>query len=470
MLLKLSDLVPDKDPPEPLGDPPERGRDGNILMRISACHPPYRNFLVLAIVGTVGIHSLAGAQTPLTSAFPTVRSAECIAATAPAAEALAERATGLFVARGYANVAAVARGHCVFVTYENARYRDERRALRTAGELLAPLLAEGLYVVLVPTHRFIPLVTAHLAGPRAAGDADPDSVRETRRVANVSLDVSVVPRELLDAPRASSSLGRMDMVVHPWFQAVFGDYDNPVASRTGVAPELRMDVRPGLSVSAQALVTLQDDLPTGESRVRPGLVTVNQRARLPRNVFVSATAGLFNPDRYGADVETRAYFAGGRLSAGAQFGMTGRASYASEGWDRTPMRDETALVDVAWHIHPYDLLLRATGGAFLEAERGVRVDVARRFGELEIGWFLIASEEGKNGGLVLRIPLLPATYGRPAPLRMRTTETYRWQYRYHGFVPSGWRYDTGNSILGPRNRVMEMADVNIQCDRCEFND
>lgn len=383
----------------------------------------------------------------------------------------AGRATQVLVAHGYANVAAIARGDCLFVTYENARFRDERRALRTAGELLSALIQEGQRVVLVPTHRSTPLVTAAFAGSRTAGAGDSDIMREDRTVAYVSLDVNAVPRELLDAPRASSSLGRMDVVVHPWFQAVFGDFDNPVASRTGVAPELRMDVRPGLSVSAQVLVTLQDDVPTGESRVRPGLVTVNQRVRLPRNVFVSATAGLFNSDRYGADVETRVYFARGRLSAGAQLGLTGRASYAREGWDRTPMRDETALVDVAWHVRPYDLLLRATGGAFLADERGVRVDVARRFGELEIGWFLMASEEGNNGGLVLRIPLLPATYGRPAPIRLRAAETYRWQYRYEGLVPGGWRYDTGNSILGPRSRVMEMADVHIRCEqRCEIDD
>lgn len=285
----------------------------------------------------------------------------------------------------------------------------------------------------MPTSRGFPLVAARYA-------VSEDTPRE------VSLDVSGVPAALLAAPRASSHFGRIDVVVHPWFEAVFGDYDNPVASRTGIAPEVRVAIRRGLSLSAQALVTLQDDLPTGESPIRPALVTLNQTMRLPRNVFVSATAGTFTSNRYGADVEARAYLANGRWSVGAELGLTGAVSYDREGWYRTPMDERTALADVAWRSAAYDLTVRATAGAFLEDERGVRLDVARQFGEMEIGWFAVASEEGANGGVTLRIPLLPSRHARPGPVRLRTADAFRWQYRYRGLVPGGRRYMTGSEI------------------------
>jgi hypothetical protein len=414
------------------------------MIRVAALH----TLPLVTIVACLSLAVETGAQMPVERASAASADqgiAGCATSASEAEPELTRRATQLLTEHGFANVAAVAEGGCLLVTYENARFRDERRALRKAAALIAPLLDADRQLVLVPTHRAIPLVTARLAS--AADQAPADSTETSNPT--ISLDVSRLPAALLDAPRASSSFGRVDVVVHPWFEASFGAYDNPVASRTAVAPELRMDVRPGLSVSAQALLTLQDDLHTGESRVRPGWVTVNQTVRLPRNVFVSATAGTFNPNRYGADLEARAYFANGRLSAGTQMGLTGAASYARTGWQRSPMRDETALVDVTWRVLPYDLLLRATAGAFLADERGVRLDVSRRFGELEIGWFLLASDDGQNGGLVLRIPLLPRTYGRPAPLRLRSTETYRWQYRYYGFVPGGWRYDTGRALRGP---------------------
>jgi hypothetical protein len=401
--------------------------------------------LLLACAGPCGLPVAApgqvAAEADATSAEAPVGCGSLVADADPA-----RQASRALVAGGFANVAAVADSACLLATYENARFRDDRRALREAARLLTPLLHPGQRLVLLPAFRGIPILRVHVPAPPTdsgqAADTDPANPR-----ADASLEVADAWRALSGVARASGSAGRVDVVVHPWFQAIFGAYDNPVASRTGVAPELRMDVRPGLRLSAQLLVTLQDDVPTGESRLRPGQVTVNQVVRLPRNVFVSATAGVFNPDRYGADVEGRAFLAGGRVTAGAELGVTGAASYARGGWERTPVRDRTALLDVGWRVVPYDLLLRATAGVFLEDERGVRVDVARRFGELEIGWFLVASDVGENGGFVLRIPLVPRTYGGPAPLRVRAAESYRWQYRYRGFVPGGARYTTGSGLM-----------------------
>jgi hypothetical protein len=373
--------------------------------------------------------------------------AELLAQPRPSADAtaLAERATHTLVAHHFANVAAFAEGSRLYVLYENARYRDERRALREAAELLLPELNDGQELVLVPSNRAIPLITARYAAGEHAGSRGGHGSPQPPRP-DGSIDVSDLPRALRAARRASSSFGRVDVVVHPWFEAAFGDVNNPVASRTGVAPEFRMALRPGLSLSAQALITVQDDVPTGESRVRTGLVTVNQIVRLPRNLFVSATAGTFNPNRYGADLETRAYFANGRLWAGAELGVTGAVSYTGDGWYRTPMRDRTALVEAGWRIAPYDLVLRTTAGAFLEDEQGVRIDVLRQFGELEVGWFVVASKEGANGGFALRIPLVPGKYGAPLPVRLRVAEAYRWQYRYYGGMPGGRRYSTGTTL------------------------
>jgi len=370
------------------------------------------------------------------------------AAAGPAASSTdaAARAAGILVCHGYANVAAVMDGPRVAVTFENTRFRDERRGLREAARLLLPEIGEGRELVLVPSNRAIPLVAARYAAlaPELRALAPADLPPPTP--AEVTLDVSDLPPALFDAPRASSSFGRVDVLIHPWFEASFGNYDNPMQSRTGVAPEVRVALRPGLSVSAQALFTLQDDLLTGESRIRPGLVTLNQTARLPRDVFVSATAGTFNPDRYGVDVEARAYLANGSLSFGTELGLTGAVSYAEDGWYRTPMNERTALVDATWRIDRHDLLLRTTAGAFLEDERGVRVDVARQLGEFEIGFFAVKAREGSNGGVTLRLPLFPAKRPAQAPVRLFAADAFRWQYRYRGLVPGGRRYNTGNAL------------------------
>lgn len=355
------------------------------------------------------------------------------------------RMTPILVSGGYANVAVVREGRRVFVAFENTRYRDERRAMQEAARALLPELREGEELVLVPSSRAIPLVAIRYDTSAAACTAT-DAHDAGCQPAEISLDVSDIPPALSAAPRASSSFGRLDVVVHPWFEAMFGDYDNPVASRTGIAPELRVALRRGMSVSAQVLFTIQDDMPTGDSRVRPALVTVNQTLRLPKSVFVSATAGTFLGNHYGLDVESRAYLANGRWVVGAQLGLTGASSFAKEQWQRLPMRDRTALLDVARRVPKYDLTVRATAGMFLEQERGVRLDVMRRFRETEIGWFALAGGEGVNGGITLRIPLPPGRHGKPAPARFLMADAFRWQYRYRGYVFGGRRYSAGNVL------------------------
>jgi hypothetical protein len=359
----------------------------------------------------------------------------------------AERATRLLVAHGFANVAVRVMDDRVVASFENARYRDESRALREAARLLASVLPADRDLVLVAGSRGIPLVTARFAAlPGATGS---EGWAETPQV---SLDVSALPPTPLAAPRAGSSFGRVELVVHPWFEAQFGDYVDPVQARLGLASELRVDVRRGLGLSAQVLVTLRDELHLDESRVRPGVATLNQTVRLPRNAFLSATAGTFTRDRYGADLEGRVFTSNGHLALGAAVGVTGAAHYQRVGWWFEPMDPPLVLLDVTGRITRYDLSVQATAGRFVDGDRGVRLDVLRRFGELEIGWFALRTEGGSNGGVTLRIPLPPPTHAARGPIRVRMADAFGWEYRYHGLEGAGRRYDTGNRLeeLGRR--------------------
>lgn len=358
-----------------------------------------------------------------------------------------EGVTRALVSRGFANVATVVEGNRVFVTFENTRYRDLRRALREVAAELQPMLGGDIELVLVPSVDGVPLGTAGFStvvGASAATDEDgADAVVAESRV---SLSLAGLPAALHGAERASRSYGRVDVVVHPWFEASFGDYDEPVRSRTGVAPEVRIALRRGLRLSAQVLFTVQDDLPTGESRIRPGLVTLSQTLRLPRNVFVHATAGAFTPNRYGADVQARAYTPSGHWFAGGELGQTGLTSFARTGWRRSGMEDRTALAEAGWRDLRHGLTVTATAGAFLRDQRGVRLDVVRQFGEVDLGGFVMTSGQGKNGGAMLRIPLGVPKHPPPRPLRLRAADAFRWEYRYYGFVPGGRRFRTGQGF------------------------
>ncbi|HEU0300930.1 MAG TPA: YjbH domain-containing protein [Longimicrobium sp.] len=404
---------------------------------ILLAHPPWRPRAVVAQVPPSG--AVPRPLTDLPPPFPadTLRSGN------------AESATRLLAGHGFANVAVTVTDDRVVARFENARFRDERRAILEAARLLTSELPHQ-ELVLVAGTRGIPLVAVRFAG--ASGATATNGKEPWGGTPHVSFDVSSLPPALLEAPRASSSFGRLELVVHPWLEAQFGQFDNPVRSRLGVAPELRVDVRRGLALSAQVLFTLHDELHPGESRVRPGVATLNHTVRLPRNAFLSATVGTFTRDRYGADLEGRVFSMDGRLAAGAVMGLTGAAHYDRDGWRLEPMEPPLALLDVAGRIARYDLTLQATAGRFLDGDHGVRLHVLRRFGELEIGWFVLSTDAGSNGGLTLRIPLLPSTHAATGAARLRVADAFPWEYRYHALERAGRRYDTGSRLeeLGRR--------------------
>lgn len=357
----------------------------------------------------------------------------------------ADLVTRTLVADGFANVATMVEGQRVFVTFENTRYRDLRRGLGEVAARLLPALEDG-ELVLVPTVDGVPLGTARYAA--SVGDivrAESDTVDAAVPEPRTSLNLAGVPDGLLSAPPAGSSFGRVDVVMHPWFEANFSNV-NPVAARTGIAPEARLTLRRGLTVSAQVLFTLYDDVPTGESRVRPGLLTVKQRFRPRDGVFVAAVAGAFNPNRYGIDVEARAYSASGRLSAGMEVALTGAVSYGAQDWYYAPMDDATVLADVAWRLLSHGLTVRATGGWFTPAEPTLRLDVTRQFGATEIGFFAVQGEQEANFGFRLVVPLPGTRYPAPGRYRVRMAERFSWEYRYHGRSVAGRQFRTGVAI------------------------
>lgn len=371
-------------------------------------------------------------------AFPLAIRAQIVAPAQPEDGGRVGRIRDLLTTAGFADVAAAVSEQVVVVTYANTRYRDPRRALRHVAERVMPELRTGERLVLIPTLAQVPLASATYRPP------SPDAPDAPLSADEVALDVPEA-RLLCGVPRSSTGRGRIDVVIEPWLEASFGNYDNPVATRSGVAPSLQTELLPGLMATVQARVTLQNDLVAGESLVRPGLVTLRRVQRLSGNVFVAATAGLFTGNRHGLDAEATAATNDGRWRLGGSVGRTGASRYRADGW-RAERPDETTALLTASHRMPrYDLTIRGTAGMFLGDHRGVRLDIIRRFGEAEIGWFGATSAQGSNGGFSLRIPLLQSRYSTPAPIRVRLGDAFRWEYRYRSGVLGGRAYSATNN-------------------------
>jgi len=174
---------------------------------------------------------------------------------------------------------------------------------------------------------------------------------------------------------------------------------------------------------------------------------LNQFVRLEDDVYLNATAGLFDKNRAGLNLELRKYFANGRFSIGSNIGYTTGYSYTGYRTDYLDYENYlTALLDLEYRYVPFDLTGSLQAGNFLYNSLGIRFDVVRQFGEVNIGFFALAASGEINGGFKIAIPLPPGKYTRLKYLRVMPSEKFKWEYRAKGFPQSGTMYNTGHNL------------------------
>ena len=240
---------------------------------------------------------------------------------------------------------------------------------------------------------------------------------------------------------------QVDVLFHPQFKAQFGNFDDPIGveSQVNLAPEVRAALWKGMTVSGQLIIPLQNELEEEGNHWRPGLLTVSQFLRLPRDTFASATLGYFTRHRYGGDLEVRKYFANRRCAIGANLGYTGYALYREGIWYYSGVDLLTTFLNAGYWFPRFDLTLTATYGKFLYGDKGWRFDILRRFGEVDIGFFALTTETGSNGGFNFSIPF-PRKSLSVGPVRIGPAKEFPWEYRYKGLPNNGIRYKTGSSV------------------------
>ena len=351
------------------------------------------------------------------------------------------------IENGFENVSVILEDGRAIVTYENRIYRHEMRAIREAMATLLPAAEEGLDITLVPQNTKTSLVAitipADVCLSLLNGEASDEEFAST---VDVSLDVDSTWREAQRVQKANSSLHKLDIVVYPQFRAQFGDYGEPVRSQLNLVPEINIVLWKGMSLAAQLIIPLQNDLGGEGNHWRPGLLTVNQTLRLPRNTFISATLGYFTLHRYGTDLEIKKYFANGRWSIRANVGYNGFATYRERIWYLSDIGILTTLFNAEYRFSPFDLSLRVTYGKFLHQDKGWRFDILRQFGEVDIGFFAIKTEVGTNGGFNFSMPIFPPRYLPTWYVRISPAKEFPFEYRYKRFQNSGVQYDTGKNI------------------------
>jgi hypothetical protein len=238
----------------------------------------------------------------------------------------------------------------------------------------------------------------------------------------------------------------LDVFVHPQVKAQFGDIHDAIESQVNLAPVVSTNPFKGMSLSAQWIFPIQNELGYEGDQGRPGLLTLNQTVRLPDNAFISGTIGYFTEHRYGVDLEAKRFWRNGRWAAGANVGITGFAAYSDRAWYFSDIGDWTYNFGVETHLTKLDVMIKASYAKFVYQDKGVRFDLMRQFGEVDIGFFAIKTEGGRNGGFFFSVPICPSKRMSPKRVRISPALRFPWSYSYRGMPSYGIQYTTRNSI------------------------
>ncbi|MCP1382045.1 YjbH domain-containing protein [Runella salmonicolor] len=238
---------------------------------------------------------------------------------------------------------------------------------------------------------------------------------------------------------------KFDFWLQPVFWAKFGNFSKPVRSNTSVLLQSQVYLWPGMALNWGILFPVSNDLDNRPKMIRPAPVFLNQ-FYAKDNHFVSASAGLFHNDQYGVNVQYRHTDFKSPWSYGLEVGLTGMYYYPRGGLYYEKMDKLLLLADVEYRFSKLDLLLKVSGGQFLWGDKGGRFDFIRQYTNVEIGLFVVATQNGATAGFNFAIPIPPGKIVQTSKMRLRTTEEFRWQYLYAGGYKMGERYQTGYQL------------------------
>jgi hypothetical protein len=175
--------------------------------------------------------------------------------------------------------------------------------------------------------------------------------------------------------------------------------------------------------------------------------------------FLALSAGTFYDDRYGVDLEYRYDNLNSPWSFGLATGLTGFYWLYAGGSYTEPLDDLYATADVEFRLPIENISLKLTAGQFLAKDKGLRADLIKQFGIIDVGLHASYTDIGNTIGFQFATPLFPGKIYRSRKLELRTTEEFRWEYSYNNAEPVARSFKLGMPRLADLLRQYNAAYI-----------
>jgi len=242
----------------------------------------------------------------------------------------------------------------------------------------------------------------------------------------------------------------LDLTVGPLIAYELGRLATPVQFQIQSEATLRWNPWPGSRLTGSVVFPMYNDfqfssLHPDVDNVRPGLVTFEQYAWLPRVALTSASLGVFADNRYGFSLGAARPLRQGSLLLDAQTDLTGFLAFETDGISYSSSTDWSMSGAISYRPPWMDASVRARVAQYLYGDHGADVEIKRSFGDLDLAMSILHSKDLTVESVRVTLPVPPLTRPARMPLRLLPVER----------LPLSYRSDAtpvGVTLVGPASR------------------
>ena len=335
---------------------------------------------------------------------------------------------------GYENVSREIGETEEVIMFENTLWRANGDGIREAIKLieLYPVTpGKGRRVVVLRNK--VPQVSLLLSPGEAAGIGW-----------NVSYELGDSWKKVHDKKLANNSRWKADLVFYPQFSLRNQKFHKIYDVLFNIAPALEIVPFRGTKITGQVIIPVFNEFGGLYDDVRPGYITMQQNFRV-ENVFLQATVGNFNQNRWGMDLSFFRPFTKGWLQYFAikgGVGLTGSSYFIDWNWHYGPTKLFTWNVGGSYYNPQYNVLCEVRVEKFLAGDIGVRADMTRHFKRASIGFYVMKNDyDNLDGGFHFSILIPPMKYKRKR-VRVTPAKYFNMEYKAAGLFFNGKSYKT----------------------------
>lgn len=316
----------------------------------------------------------------------------------------------ILYAEGYENVQVLEEADTLTIFFEHREFRSPGHSMKYAALLIDELPGK--------THQWVPVYHNVPIGSYAQNGEHFKELNKTEK-------------QFYRENNELSKGYRFHLRLQPDLAARFGYYTSPFQVKFNLVLDSRIYLAPGLSLQTGVLIPIENSLDAQDKKPRLAPSMLHYFAQPVNSHFVAASIGTFYYDRYGFDLQYRYAPLDNRWSFGLETGFTGFYRLNAGSFYSEPMKDVYAVADVEYRLPIENLSLKLSGGQFLFADKGLRIDLIKQYGTVDFGLYFSGTQAGNTTGFQFAFSLFPGNIYRNKKLELRTTEEFRWEYSYN---------------------------------------